>query len=110
MESIWIKNGMQPLGVMNIMTNEWQDEVTEGAKNVKHYLDYVLRERAQLYGTVIFLMISNGLTEVELPSPETFKRYGYDYYIQYEKATDRDDLFRFKLVEREEPDESESQS
>lgn len=84
------------------MTKQWEDDVTKGAENVKGYLDYVLKERAQLYGTIIFLMIRSGLTEVELPAPETFRRYGYDYYIMYERATDNPDLYRFRLIEREE--------
>lgn len=83
------------------MTNKWDDVVLSGAQNIKNYLDFILKERSQLYGTIIYLMISNDITESELPSEETFRRYGDDYYVLFEKA-EGENLFRVRLVEREE--------
>lgn len=82
------------------MTNKWNDDVMIGAENVKNYLDFVLKERSQLYGTIIFLMISNNIQESELPSVETFRTYAENYYIIFEKA-EGENLYRVALKERE---------
>lgn len=82
------------------MTNKWNDDIMAGAENVKHYLDFVLRERSQLYGTIIFLMVSNKLTETELPPVETFSTYGDSFYVVFEKAENQN-LYRVCLKERE---------
>lgn len=63
---------------------KWKDNVMSGVEYVGTLLDFMMKERSQLYGTIIYLMILNKLTKAELPPFEVMKRYGTDYYIMYE--------------------------
>lgn len=73
----------------------WEDDVLKGFKYIKGFNEFLEKERAQLYGTIIYLMISNNLDEIELPTIDTFIKYHEDYYIQYYADGEK---FKAKLV------------
>lgn len=67
---------------------DWQDDVTKGAEFIKGYVDFILKERSQLYGTIVHLMIEFGTNKMEMPPRSDMMIYGSDYYILFSKHDD----------------------
>lgn len=61
----------------------WQDDVMRGVEYTKSLLNYMLRERNQLYGIVLKLMEDAGIDSITLEEDEIIG-LGQKYYI-YEK-------------------------
>jgi hypothetical protein len=76
----------------------WEDDVLRGFDWISKFSEFVKKERGQLYGTIIYLMISNNLEEIELPNIDTFLKYQSDYYIQF---VEEDGKFKARLIMQE---------
>lgn len=79
--------------------NEWDDDVKRGVAYSTKLLDFMLKERGQLYGTIIHLLKLMEEDYVMLPTIEEFKEYGEKFYILYE--TNEEGEFRVSLKDRE---------
>jgi hypothetical protein len=79
--------------------NGWEDDVMRGADWAKKFIDFMLAERSQLYGTLIHMFIANGLEELMLPERAVLKEYGEKYYLLYHKDGDE---FKLSLKEQTE--------
>jgi hypothetical protein len=66
----------------------WEDDFMKGAAWCKNFLDILLSERGQMYGTLIHLFLKNGITEIELPTRDVLNSYGRDYYMLFNKKED----------------------
>jgi hypothetical protein len=67
----------------------WKDDVMTGFEKISEFFSFVLRERSQLYGSLIHLMILTGSYKVELPpTPEKFVEYGRKYYVMFSQGDD----------------------
>ncbi len=64
------------------MTN-WMDNVIEGVTQTVDLLSFMLRERSQLYGTIVHLMIQFETRELDLPEMDIFKSYGERYFVEF---------------------------
>lgn len=58
----------------------WQDDVMRGVEYTKALLNYMLRERNQLYGIILKLMTDSNITELALNEDEAIE-LGSKYYI-----------------------------
>lgn len=81
----------------------WEDDTMRGAEYVKKYTDHIMKERSQLYGVIIHLMLTHEMDTMEFPDIEVFNQYGKDYYILFEKVEDTEN-YRARLL-KQEPDE-----
>jgi hypothetical protein len=101
-----MKTGSKSLTRKDYMTKElevrkaWEDDTMKGADYVKNFVGHLMKERAQLYGTIIHLMLTNKLDVMEFPEIETFKQYGKDYYVVFEQEEGIQN-FRAKLLKQE---------
>lgn len=83
--------------------NSWDDDVLKGVRYVHNLMDFILRERGQLYGAMIHLMKLLEKDKVEFPPIETFQGYGRDYYL-ISKDDEEDGKFYMYLKEQEKND------
>lgn len=61
----------------------WNDDVLRGFNNTIDLFNIVIRERAQLYGSLIAVMNKSNITEVEIPFEE-YKQIGLTQYVLFE--------------------------
>lgn len=93
--------GSKTIQVKDIMSDiPWKDDVMVMAENIQKSVAFMMRERFQLYGTIIYLMISNGLQEIIMPKFETMNSYGKDFYILF--GENERGEFTMKLMQRPE--------
>jgi len=83
----------------------WQDDVMKGIDYVHNLLDFVRRERFQLYGMLIHLFKTYGITKLELPSVAVLSSYGVDYYLIFH--ADESDPNKFVLELKEQTHDQE---
>jgi hypothetical protein len=78
------------------------EEVISGVQRTVNLLNYMLGERAQLYGTIIYLMQSLEKDKVYMPSIEAMQEYHDTFSVNYALE---DDGFVVKLLPRDDPSE-----
>lgn len=87
---------------MSNATKEWNDSINRGFEYIEKFLPILSKERSQLYGTIILLMLQNGIKAVELPPISEFQELGEKYYVLYHE---RDGKFYATLKEQESTEE-----
>ena len=81
------------------MSNKnWSDNVIEGVSETVSLLNFMLRERGQLYATVIYLMELLGKTELPMPTIQSMIEYSKSFYVAYDE---RDGQFLVSIHPRE---------
>jgi hypothetical protein len=70
------------------MNKEWSDSIMEGVNNTVRLLSFMLKERSQLYGTLIHLMLQFEKREIIMPPIEVFNGYGKKYYVNFDAQED----------------------
>ncbi len=97
-----MKVGIEPIQARAYMSNDrqkWEDDIMKGVKWTKNFLDFLLNERSQLYGTIILLMLSRGLESCTLPPIDEFRELGNKYFAVFEE--DENKNYRVTLKEQE---------
>lgn len=65
--------------------NPWVDDVMLGVANSHRLLDFMIRERNQLYGTIIYLMELLEKNRVIMPTIESLKEYHSTFYVLFDQ-------------------------
>jgi len=81
------------------MTDEWKDKVIDGVKWVHNFMDFVVAERSQIYGTLIHLFLLLQTESIILPDRETLIEYGEKYYVLF--APNEEGIWEASIKERE---------
>lgn len=88
-------------------SKSWKDDVMNGVEYTKALLNYMLKERSQLYGMIIYLMKEMEVNKVILPPPSEMIAYESECYILIDKE---DGEFFLKLLPREDEESEDGDS
>ena len=80
--------------------SNWNDDIVRGFDTTIRLYNVVLNERAQLYGSLIQVMLQNNVQYFELPM-EDAKSIGEKYYILFTPNDDKT-ILSVELKEQEE--------
>ena len=93
------------IGMSNRKFVEQPDDVFSGVKKTVELLNYMLGERSQLYGTVIYLMQLLGENSIAMPTLESMNEYHNTFAVSFGVE---EDGFTVRLIDRTElPGEEE---
>lgn len=73
------------------------DDVIAGVTKTVNLLNYMIGERSQLYGTIIYLMQMLEKNEIAMPTVEAMREYQKSFYVKFDVVNDE---FLVSLVER----------
>lgn len=86
---------------------DWSDDVLQGVHNTVNLLNFMLRERSQLYGTIIYLMQLLETEKVIMPPAPARLEYQNSFFVLFDKDPETDEFFVY-LKPRETVEEEDN--
>lgn len=82
-----------------IMTGKFHDHVADALESTIGLIEYIQKERSQMYGTIIYLMQLMARENIALPPIESMREYINSFMIMYDMNDEGE--FYVKIVEKE---------
>jgi hypothetical protein len=71
---------------MSSEQENWSDNVIQGVTNTVSLLNFMLRERGQLYATIIYLMEVLGKNQLPMPTLQSVIEYSKSFYVSFDQV------------------------